>query len=54
MNKPKITFGKIQLNIKKDEPVESSKKAEEKVETIPTSGERLTISFYFYHTIKTF
>lgn len=38
MNKPKITFGKIQLNIKKDEPTETNKPDEEKVEAAPTSG----------------
>lgn len=38
MNKPKITFGKIQLNIKKDEPIETHQQDEEKVEAAPTSG----------------
>lgn len=39
MNKPKITFGKIQLNVKKDEPIEINKAEEEKkAEAASTSG----------------
>lgn len=37
MNKPKITFGKIQLNVKKDEPTEEPK-APETEDAAPTSG----------------
>lgn len=29
MNKPKITFGKIQLNVKKDEPNEAESKIDD-------------------------
>lgn len=37
MNKPKITFGKIQLNVKKDEPT-GDNKTETKEDAGPVSG----------------
>lgn len=48
MNKPKITFGKIQLNVKKDEPTKTEKQEEVKIQAAPTSGERLIMIFLFH------
>lgn len=49
MNKPKITFGKIQLNIKKDETTQN-----QAAETAPISGKRHTAicSYYKENTYK--
>lgn len=37
MNKPKITFGKIQLNVKKDEPTDVNETPDSE-DAAPTSG----------------
>lgn len=48
MNKQKITFGKIQLNFKKDEPSETSKgEANEEDDAAPTSGKPFFVFMHF-------
>lgn len=48
MNKQKITFGKIQLNFKKDEPSEISKSEKAKEDAASISGyDFVWFIFYF-------